>query len=150
VYQLAAPLTTGSGFTQAIYYAKNIAAAAAGNVVTVKFSTAVPYPDVRVAEYSGIDPVNPLDTSASAAGTSITASSGNLTTSSANELIFGAGYTSGTFTAGVNGLTLRIITTTDADIVGDKIAVTPGTYSAAASQQSSSIWVMQAVAFRSG
>jgi hypothetical protein len=69
VYQLAAPLTQGSGLSQAIYYAKNIKAAAAGsNVVTVQFSGAAAYPDVRVAEYNGFDPVSPLDTSASASG----------------------------------------------------------------------------------
>ena len=65
VYQLAAPLTRGSAMSQAIYYAKDINAATAGtNVVTVQFSAAVPYADVRAAEYSGIDPVDPLDTSA--------------------------------------------------------------------------------------
>ncbi len=95
VYQLAAPLTRGSGLSQAIYYAKNINAAAAGsNVVTVQFSGAANFPDVRVAEYSGLDPVSPLDTSASASGSGATASSGNLTTSVANDVIFGAGMTS--------------------------------------------------------
>ena len=78
-YQLAAPLTRGSALSQAIYYAKNIKAAAAGaNTVTVDFSGAVPYADIRIAEYSGLDPVNPLDTTASAAGSGATASSGNL------------------------------------------------------------------------
>ena len=82
VYQLAAPLTRGSGLSQAIYYAKNINAAAGGsNTVKVQLSRAVPYVDVRVLEYSGLDAVNPLDTSASAAGTGANASSGNLTTS---------------------------------------------------------------------
>ena len=96
VYQLAAPLKRGSGMSQAIYYAKNIKAATAGaNVVKVQFSGAVAYPDVRTLEYSGLDPVNPLDTSASAAGTGAAASSGNLTTSAAKEMIFGAGYTIG-------------------------------------------------------
>ena len=106
VYQLAAPLTRGSSLSQALYYAKDINAAAAGtNVVTVQFSGAVPYVDVRAAEYGGIDPVNPLDTTASAAGSGATASSGNLTTSAANEVIFGAGMTSGSFAGGTNGFT---------------------------------------------
>ena len=148
VYQLAAPLTRGSGLSQAIYYAKNIHAAAAGsNAVTVQFSGAAAYVDVRAAEYGGLDPVSPLDTSASASGSGATASSGNLTTSAANEVIFGAGMTSGVFVGGTNGFTPRIITSSDGDIAGDKFVTTPGTYAATASLTSAP-WVMQAVAFR--
>ena len=49
IYLVAAGPTTKSGnSTQVIYYAQNIAAAAAGaNTVTVTFSTSVAYPDVR-------------------------------------------------------------------------------------------------------
>jgi hypothetical protein len=137
--------------SQAIYYAKNINSATPGNnAVTVRFSNAVPYADVRVAEYDGLDAVNPLDTSASASGTVATASSGNLTTSAANELIFGAGYTSGVFVGGTNGFISRIITPIDEDIAGDKSVATAGTYAATASQTGSATWVMQAVAFRIG
>jgi hypothetical protein len=151
VYQLAAPLTRGSGVSQAIYYAKNINAAAAGaNVVTVQFSGAAPYVDVRVAEYSGLDPVNPLDTSASEAGSGSTASSGNLTTSAASEVIFGAGITTSAFVGGTNGFTSRIITPVDGDIAGDEF-VAPGTYAATADLVGSAgTWIMQAVAFRVG
>jgi hypothetical protein len=150
VYQLADPLTSGSGLSQAIYYAKNIKAATAGNnVVKVQFSGAVPFPDVRVAEYSGLDPVSPLDTGASAAGTGAEASSGNLTTSGAGALVFGAGVTSGVFVSGTNGFTSRIITPVDADIAGDRSATTPGTYAATANLSYSATWIMQAAAFRS-
>jgi hypothetical protein len=148
VYQLAAPLTRGSGMSQAIYYAKNIKAAAAGsNTVTVQFSGAAAFPDVRVAEYSGIDSVSPLDTTASATGSGATASSGNLTTSVANEVIFGAGMTASMFVGGTNGFTARTITSPDGDIAGDKFVTTAGTYAATASLGSAP-WVMQAVAFR--
>jgi hypothetical protein len=152
VYQPAAPLTRGSGMSQAIYYAKNVKAATAGdNAVTVQFSNAVPFADVRVAEYSGLDPVNPLDTSASAAGSGVTASSGNLTTSAASELIFGAGYTSNQFVGGTNGFISRIITPMDEDIAGDEFVGTQGTYAATANNAASSAsWVMQAAAFRVG
>jgi hypothetical protein len=149
VYQLAAPLTRGSGLSQAIYYAKNIKAAAAGsNVVTVQFSGAAAYPDVRVAEYSGLDTVSPFDTTASASGSGATASSGNLTTSVANDVIFGAGMTSSTFAGGTNGFTSRIITSPDGDIAGDKFVTTPGAYAATASIAGGGLWIMQAVAFR--
>ena len=147
VYQLAAPLKTGTGMSQAIYYAKNINAAAAGaNVVTVQFSDAAPYVDVRVAEYNGLDPVNPLDTSTSKAGSGSTASSGNLTTSAASEVIFGAGYTTSLFVGGTNGFTSRIITPTDGDIAGDEFVGAAGAYAATATN-SSGTWLMQAVAF---
>jgi hypothetical protein len=149
VYQPAAPLTRGSGMSQAIYYAKNIKAATGGaNSVKVQFSGAVAYPDVRILEYSGLDPVNTLDTSASASGTSVNASSGNLTTSAANEMIFEAGYTTGLFVGGTNGFSSRIITPIDGDIAADKFVGAAGTYAGTASQVSSAVWIMQAVAFR--
>ena len=72
VYRLAVGPTAISGTaTQAIYYAANIVGAAAGaNSVTVSFTAAAIYPDIRLAEYSGIDPNNPLDVVASATGNS--------------------------------------------------------------------------------
>ena len=54
-YSLAAPLTRGGGnLSQAIYYAKNIAAAPTGNTVKVTFSGAMKYVDVRITEYAGL------------------------------------------------------------------------------------------------
>ena len=150
VYQLAAPLTRDAVMSQAIYYAKGITAAAAGtNVITVQFSGAVPFADVRAAEYSGIDPVNPLDTTASATGSGANASSGNLTTSAASDVIFGAGITTSLFVGGTNGFTARLITPIDADIAGDEFVHTTGTFAATAQvDDGSATWVMQAVAFR--
>ena len=60
LYQLAVPTARGSGLSQAIYYATNIKAAAAGtNTVTVTFSASTPFVDIRALEYRGLDPVNP-------------------------------------------------------------------------------------------
>ena len=81
----------GGGLSQAVYYAKNIVAAAAnGNTVTVKLSAAAPLVDVRILEYSGVDTVNPLDGSSAAVGNSATADAGPLTTTNANDLLVGA------------------------------------------------------------
>ena len=92
-YQVAAPTARGTGLSQAIYYAKNIKAApAGGNTVTVTFTTAVRFADIRISEYSGLSVTNPLDVTASASGTVVLANSGNVTTTSASELIFGAGH----------------------------------------------------------
>src|SRR5216684_7628576 len=91
-YAVAAPPVVQSGVaTQAIYYAKNIASAAAGaNTVTVTFNVAARFPDIRIAEYSGIDTVNPLDVSVGAQGSTTTSSSGSVATTNANDLLIGA------------------------------------------------------------
>src|SRR5215831_20944596 len=61
-YVLAVGPTVQTGLaTQAIYYAKNIlSATASGNTVTVTFTRAAAFPDIRIAEYSGVDTSNPL------------------------------------------------------------------------------------------
>ena len=148
-YQLAVPTARGAGLSQAIYYAPNIKAAAAGtNTVTVTFNTATPYVDVRALEYSGLDPVNPFDVGTSAAGTGTSANSGTVTTTAANALIFGAGMTIGFFSTGGTNFTTRIITTPDADIAEDRIVTATGAYSATAPLGGSAAWVMQVATFR--
>ena len=69
-YQLAVGPTAVSGLlSQSIYYAKSIVAAAAGsNAVTVKFTVGAFAPDVRILEYSGADPSNPVDVTAGGLG----------------------------------------------------------------------------------
>ncbi|MGH3430583.1 MAG: fibronectin type III domain-containing protein, partial [Mycobacteriales bacterium] len=54
------PTTDPQAGSQAIYYAANIAASASNRVI-VTFDSPVPYPDLRVVEYSGVDPTNPID-----------------------------------------------------------------------------------------
>ena len=131
-YRLAVPKASGNGVSQAIWYANNIKAATAGaNTVTVTFSASTPFVDIRALEYSGLDPVNPFDVGASASGNSTSANSGTVTTTAANELIFGAGITGGVFSAAGPGFTSRIITT-DGDIAQDRIVTTAGSYSATA------------------
>ena len=148
-YQLAVPTARGAGLSQAIYYAPNIKAAAAGtNTVTVNFNTATPYVDVRALEYSGLDPVNPFDVGTSASGTSATANSGTVTTTAANALIFGAGMTTGGFSTAGTNFTTRIITNPDADIAEDRIVTATGAYSATAPLSGSAAWVMQVATFR--
>ena len=89
-YTRAVGPTAGTALTQSIYYAKNIAAGS--NTVTVTFNKTAAYPDVRVLEYSGADKTNPLDVTAGASG-SADRNSGTATTTSANEMVFGAGMT---------------------------------------------------------
>ena len=90
-YILAVGPTLGSALTQSIYYARNIAG---GNkTATVTFNQTAAYPDVRVLEYSGADPTNPLDVTAAAMGNSKSPSSSPAAITTSNELIFGAGMT---------------------------------------------------------
>lgn len=138
---------TGSA-TQYIYYAKNIVAAAAGaNVVTVVLSSSsVMWPEVGVAEYGGLDTTSPLDVTAGSSGSSNTSSSGNLTTTHANDLIFAANYVENLTTGAGSGYTSRLIY--NGAIMQDRSVTSVGTYSASAPIDVSGWWVMQAVAFK--
>jgi hypothetical protein len=144
-YSQAGTMVTGAGIRQAIYYAKNIVGGS--NTVTVTFNQAAPYVDVRILEYSGLDTSNPLDVTAGAAGSGTAASSGAATTTSANELIFGAGTTTNAFTAAGSGYTMRILTSPDKDIAEDQVAAAAGSISATATGLSGA-WIMQMATFR--
>ena len=143
-YQVAVPTARGSGVSQAIYYAPNIKAAAAGtNTVTTTFNTATPFVDVRALEYSGL---GPFDVGTSASGTAASANSGTVTTTAANALIVGAGITTGGFSTAGTNFTTRIITVPDGDIAEDRIVTAAGPYSATAPV--SGAWVMQVAIFK--
>lgn len=146
-YTVAAATVHGSSQSQAIYYTKNIVGSAANaNTVTVKFSSAAKFVDLRASEYSGLDKIAPFDKSASGIGSSATAATASVTTTSPNELIFGAGDTSGVFSAAGTGFTKRIITNPDSDITEDKTVTAIGSYNATANQSGS--WVMQVATFK--
>jgi IPT/TIG domain len=136
--------TAGTKLTQSIYYAKNIVAGS--NTVSVTFNTAVLFPDVRVLEYSGADKANPLDATAAAAGTSLTTNSGPASTTSLNELIFGAGITFNAYYPG-SGFTQRVLTNFG-DIAEDATVASMGTYSFSAPLHLSAPWVTQMATFR--
>jgi hypothetical protein len=148
-YTLAVGPTILSGVaSQAIYYAKNIVAAAAGaNSVTVTFSSAAGYPDIRVLEYKGADPNNPVDVTAASSGNSATSSSGSVATTNATDLLFGANLVLTTTSGPGSGFTSRLLTSPDGDIAEDEMVTASGSYSATA-PLSSGQWIMQMVAFR--
>ena len=149
-YALAVGPTPVSGqLTQSIYYAKNILAATAGtNAVTVSFSGAASFPDIRILEYSGADLANPVDVTAASTGSSNSTSSGSVTTTNPTDLIFGANIV-GTLTSGPGtGFTKRLLTSPDGDIAEDQMVTAAGSYSATAPLSSAGPWIMQLVAFR--
>jgi hypothetical protein len=148
-YKLAVGPTILAGVaTQSIYYAANIAASAAGNIVTVAFSGAAPYPDIRILEYQGADPNNPVDVTAASSGNSATSSSGPATTTNATDLIFGANYVQNATTGPGSGFTSRLLTSPDSDIALDQMVSTMGSYTATAQLNAVQGWVMHMVALR--
>src|SRR6266853_678943 len=149
-YQRAVGPTVRAGSaTQSIYYAANIGAASAGaNVVTVTFSPAALYADVRVAEYRGIATSNPVDVTAAASGSSTSSSSGAVTTTNANDLIVGGATVATSANVPGAGYTARIITVPDGDLLEDQIVTSAGSYSATSAVTPSGWWIMQMVAFR--
>ncbi len=143
-YWLAIGPTSGTGLRQSIYYAKNIAGGSA--TVTVTFNQAATYPDIIILEYTGLDPSSPLDRTAGAVGTGTSANSGSATTTSANEVIFGAGTTATSFSGAGSGFFPRIINVFG-NIAEDKTVASAGTYSATATTGSVN-WVMQMATFK--
>ena len=142
-YKLAVSYVDSTGITQAIYYAPNVVAAAAGaNRITATLSASTDWPDLRILEYSG---VNTLDKTASAKGTTTAAGSGSVTTTQANELLFGAMYTYGTTNGPGSGYTSRVVTG-DSDLAEDEVVFATGLYSAKASMNGQE-WVAQLATF---
>ncbi len=148
-YTLAAgPTTQAEAGTQAIYYAPNIAGAvASGNHVTVTFDAAVPFPDLRIAEYSGIATTNPVDAAASATGVG-TVSGAAVKTTAATDLLVAANYVTTATTGPGSGYASRLLTSPDGDILQDGVGTAAGTYFTSAPLAPSGAWIMQLVAFR--
>src|SRR5229473_3316103 len=144
------PTVLSPSLSQSIYYAQNIKAAAAGaNTVTVTFSTAAVYPDIRILEYSGADPNNPVDVTATGSGNSTSDTSGPATTTNPTDLLFAANMV-GTYTPSPgSGFTSRLLTSPDGDIAEDRMVTATGSYSATtAALTPAGPWIMQMVAFR--
>ena len=149
-YTLAVGPTVLSGVeSQSIYYARNIAAAAAGaNTVTVTFSAAAVYPDIRILEYSGADPINPVDVTAAGSGNSASSSSGSVTTTNATDLLFAANLVQTGTTGPGSGFTSRLLTVPDGDIAEDEMVTAVGSYNATAPVSPANSWIMQMIAIR--
>ena len=149
-YTIAAPLVTGTGLRQIIYYAKNIAGEASNpNEVTVTFNQAAPAPDVRVLEYKGLDITNPLDTTATAGnfGASSPADSGACTTTTPTELVVAGATVASSVTGPGTGFTTVALTHPNGDNAEHQITSTVGSCEATAVVAGGN-WVMQTVAFK--
>ena len=137
--------STSSGvntISQAIFYAADIKAAAAGNTITVTFNNVASAPDLRILEYSGLSATFPLETASGGAGSGTAGSSGGVTYA-ANSVIAAGGTTSGAFGASPN-FTSRVLDA-DGNIAGEIIATSGGNTSA--TDAVSGNWVLQAAVF---
>jgi hypothetical protein len=88
-------------------------------------------------------------------GSNNSASSGTVTTTAANTVLFMAGISSGTFGDPTNDFTRRLLTqpkmgglpSTGTGIVADRIVKTAGAYETSAQVSGGGPWLMQLVAF---
>src|SRR5262249_7429550 len=131
--------------TQAIYYSPRIAGGA--NDVTVAFSQPANYPDIRIAEYSGLVSTNALDSVGVASGNSIT-SSASLTTTNAPDLLVTGNLVQTSTSALSPPFILRLETSPDGDVYGDATVTAKGTKTSTAPLSSSGYWVHQVAAFK--
>jgi len=143
----AAPVVLSGVASHTMYYAKNIVGSAS-NTITVTFDAAAKFVDLRIAEYSGLDPANPLDGSAGRSGNTYQSASGQIITSAASDMLVAANFTSQTTNAPGLGFTQRVMTSPDGDILEDRLTVSAGSYGAEAQIDALATWVMQMVAFR--
>ena len=127
-----------------VFYARNIHGGA--DTVTVTLSKAALFADVYVLEYSGADTTNPLDAATGAGGTGKTGSSGAVTTTSPNDLVFGMCADGGGVPSPGTGLTLRSMG--DDNIIEDTQTTAAGSYTVTADLGGSYEWVCQSAAFR--
>jgi len=142
------PTSTAENGSLVIYYAKNIAAAAANaNTITLRFSGPVTWPDIRAAEYHGADLTNPLDGAVGASGNSLNLDSGTLTTTNASDLLIGASYVENELTGPGDQFTQREMSD-GGEILEDRAVSSTGSYDATAPQDSSGWWIMQLAAFK--
>jgi fibronectin type 3 domain-containing protein len=150
-YQLAiGPSPDGGTGAQYIYYASNIAAAAAGaNTVTVTFTGSSANGEVlRAVEYSGISATNPLDGAATAicSGSTNQCSSGSITTTNATDLLVGVNEFDATGPG--PGYTERLSSPSLGVIVEDMTVTQAGSYSASVYVSPDAQYVTQVVAFK--
>src|SRR5205823_3187709 len=98
---------------------------------------------IYIFEYKGINGVSPLDGNAQAAGSSSSVSSGNLTSTVSDDLLFGFCVSDSTCRKGT-GFTAR--STSGGNVGEDKTLNAAGTTSATAT--ATAPWTMHAAAFK--
>jgi chitodextrinase len=148
-YQLAiGPTALAGRLSQSIYYAANIKAAAT-NSVTVKFSPAASFPDVRILQYHNVAATSPLDVVAGGTGTNASPTTPAVTTTNGSDLLVAGAVVETGVTGAGTGFTSRMITNPDSDNAEDRVVSATGSYTATAPLNAAGGWVTQMAAFRS-
>ena len=113
-YSIAGTVLASQGAYSAIYYARNITG---GNAtVTIRTVGAGGQISMALAEFSGVDTVLPLESSAGSVGSGTTPSSGTMTPSMTGGLVVGSGTHNGTsVTTSGAGFSMLAIPTEDAN-----------------------------------
>ncbi|KAA0024868.1 hypothetical protein [Antrihabitans cavernicola] len=143
-FAAAAPATLSSGYSSQVFYARNTIAGSTSVTATLSISGVS---DMYVAEYAGLDRINPLDKTAAASGNSASPNSGSITTTASNDLLFGAGaMNGGQPTTPGSGFTFR--STANWNVVEDRNVSSTGSYSASATLAAPGPWFMHIVAFK--
>ena len=147
--QFNVTVDTPAGDTLAIFYAENVTSGA--NTITVSQSTSTTL-RFAILEYRGIAASNSLDGAIAAQGTSAAPNSGNLTTSAAGDLLFGAIVTAnGASPTTGSGYTIeeRVPTAPGTKLlIEDRIQPAAGTAVANASLGASDKWAAALTAFK--
>jgi hypothetical protein len=139
--QAGSELTSPGGARSRFYYAKSIKGGA--DTITIGLTARSSFIEAYLAEYSGADPVNPIDGQAGAAGSSSAVSSGSAVTTGSGDKI--VGYCVGDNACNVGaGFTAR--NTLNHNLLEDMTAATPGSYAAIGNANSG--WTMQMVAIK--
>jgi hypothetical protein len=136
-------LTIGNVYSMRIFYAAGIAGASVSNTVTARFPSNMPFPKLRVFEYSGLGPM-PFERGAAASGFGSVAASGAITTTTPHALLFAPNVINGNSNA---ILPYGMVDSSDGDLVEALEVQLPGTYTATATVSQAS-WVMMIAAFR--
>jgi hypothetical protein len=148
VYRLANNAVVSGTASLSIYYASDILPSPPNtNVVAVTFNGLATNGDVRIAEYAGLDPTNPLDVAVSGQGSNNVSNSNSISTTNANDLLVGANVVYAKSTAAGAGYTNRVISL-NGGILEDQIVSATGNYSATATLSGGGNWIMQMVAFK--
>lgn len=142
------PLTgtgTIAGYRQEIWYAANTIGGAGLNVTATFSSTFNASKNISCNEYSGAATSSPIDQVVEATGTSANATTANMTTTSANQMIFSAIIYEGTGTGGA-GHTQR--SSLNANCSQDRIVGAAGSYNASFTNLGTQTWAAQAISVR--
>jgi hypothetical protein len=148
VYTLANSSVISGTASLSTYYAADILPSPPNtNVVSVNFNGLAMNGDVRIAEYAGLDPTNPLDVAIAGQGSNNISNSNSISTTNANDLLVGANVVYARSTTAGAGYASRVISP-NGGILEDRIVSATGSYSATATLSGAASWIMQMVAFK--